>query len=58
MPLRRDELGLLEVDLPAGGPVVVELDHRPGVAERYGLALTGVSALALCVVWLRRRVAR
>ena len=55
VPVRRDELGLLEADLPAGGPVVVELAHRPGVTEQCGLALSGISALALGFGWLRRR---
>jgi hypothetical protein len=55
VPLRRDELGVLEVDLPAGGPVVLELAHRPGVAERCGLALSGISALAFSFARRRRR---
>ncbi len=54
VPLRRDELGLLEVDLPAGAPVVVDLRHRPGAVELTGLAVSAVSVLALGLVWIRR----
>jgi hypothetical protein len=54
VPLREDELGLLEVYLPAGGPVALELAHRPGVAERVGVTLSVVSALAIGFVWLRQ----
>jgi hypothetical protein len=55
VPLRQDELGLLEAYLPAGGPVSLDLAHRPGVAERVGVTLSGVSALAIGGLWLRRR---
>jgi len=54
VPLRRGELGLLEAYLPAGGPVALEVAHRPGLAEGMGAALSAVSALALGGLWLRR----
>jgi hypothetical protein len=53
--LRQDDLGLLEAYLPAGGPVMLDLAHRPGTAEQIGVTLSGVSALAICGRWLRRR---
>jgi len=52
--LREDELGLLEAYLPAGGPVALELSHRPGVAERVGITLSVVSALAMGFLGLRQ----
>jgi hypothetical protein len=55
VPLRQDELGLLEAYLPAGGPAALDLAHRPGVAERTGVTLSGISALAIGGVWFRRR---
>ncbi len=55
VPVRRDALGLLEVNLPAGGAAVIELAHVPGTSERSGLALSGLSGLVLVVVWFRRR---
>ncbi len=58
LPVRRDALGLLEVHLPAGGATVIDLAHVPGTAERAGLALSGVSGLALFLAWLRRRAAQ
>src|SRR5262249_14389271 len=54
LPIRRDTLGLLEVNLPAGGATVIDLAHVPGRSELGGLALSGLSGLALFVVWLRR----
>ncbi|HXJ78092.1 MAG TPA: hypothetical protein VMS64_05345 [Candidatus Methylomirabilis sp.] len=54
LPIRRDDLGLLDVKVPAGGPTVIDLSHVPGLAEWDGLALTVVSGLALAGVWLRR----
>lgn len=55
---RRDALGLLEVNVPAGGPTVIELAHVPGAAEWAGLALSGVVCLALLAVSLRRGASR
>jgi len=55
VPLRRDELGLLEAYLPAGGSAALDLTHRPGVAEGLGAALSAVSALAIGCLWLRQR---
>jgi hypothetical protein len=56
VPLRRDDLGLLEVDLPPGAPVVVELTHRSNVVEHTGLAVSAISALAFGFVWVDRRI--
>jgi hypothetical protein len=55
LPIRRDDLGLLEVNLPAGGATVIDLAHVPGASEVGGLAVSGLSALALLVAWRRRR---
>ncbi len=55
LPVRRDELGLLEVEAPAGPPLTVRLEHRPGAAEYAGLLFTGLSAAALVAAWRRRR---
>jgi hypothetical protein len=46
LPSRRDDLGLVEVDVPPGA-VSVELEHRPGVAEWTGAALSLLSLAAL-----------
>ena len=54
LPIRRDDLGLLEVHVPAGAAGVIDLAHVPGAPERAGLVLSGVSGLALGLVWLRR----
>jgi hypothetical protein len=56
LPMRRDALGLLEVKVPAGSATAIDLAHVPGTPERIGLALSGLSGLALFLVWLRRRV--
>jgi hypothetical protein len=53
LAVRRDDLGLLEVELPSAAPAVIELTHSPGSAEWSGLALTGITGLAL-VLWRRR----
>lgn len=58
LPIRRDALGLLEVNLPAGGATRIDLAHVPGTPERAGLALSGVSVLALFLVWVCRRAAQ
>ncbi len=55
LPVRRGELGLLEVKAPAGPTVVIELSHVPGAAEWAGTALSAASALALAIAWHRRR---
>jgi hypothetical protein len=55
LAVRRDDLGLLEVDVPAGPAGTIDLAHVPGRPERVGLALTGVSGLALGLEWLRGR---
>jgi hypothetical protein len=58
LPMRRDALGLLEVNVPAGGATAIDLAHVPGNPERTGLALSGLSGLALVLVRWRRRAAR
>jgi hypothetical protein len=58
LPIRRDDLGLLEVNVPAGGATVIDLAHVPGEFELAGLGLTSLSCFALVVVWVRRRVER
>ena len=50
---RRDERGLLEVALVAPAPSV-ELEHRAGVAEWAGGALSLGAAVVLLAVWWRR----
>ncbi len=52
LPTRRDALGLLEIEAPAG-PISVELTHRPGFVEWTGVGLSVASGLGL--VALRRR---
>jgi hypothetical protein len=52
---RSGELGLLEVHVPAGESMTIDLEHRPGGAEWSGLAMSAVSALTLAVVGYRRR---
>jgi hypothetical protein len=44
---RRDDLGMLEVNLPAGPSTSVELSHAPGLAEWIGLAVTVLTGLLL-----------
>ena len=55
LPVRPDELGLLEVEALAGSTLTVSLEHRPGAAEYAGLLFTGLSAAALVAAWPRRR---
>jgi hypothetical protein len=53
--VRRDDVGLLEVELPPG-TASVELEHRPGVAEwaGVGLSLLSLAVLALAAIPRRR----
>jgi hypothetical protein len=44
---RRDDLGMLEVKLPAGSSTVVELSHGPGPAEWIGLGVSVLTGLLL-----------
>jgi uncharacterized membrane protein YfhO len=44
---RRDDLGMLEVKLPAGPSTVVELSHAPGPAEWIGLGVSLLTGLLL-----------
>ena len=55
---RQDELGLLEVALPATPGLEVTLDHRPGVAEWTGalVSLAAAGVLLLGRGWIDRRV--
>lgn len=53
--VRRDDLGMLEVEAPAGTPLVITLEHRPATAELAGLAVSGAAGVALLVGWRRRR---
>jgi len=55
LPARRDELGVLEVDLPAGEATQVDIEHTPGVAEWGGMALSAAAALLLAAAAYRRR---
>lgn len=51
LAIRPDERGLLEVDLPPG-TAVIEIAHRPGLAEWTGLgiSLLGLAGLALAAL--------
>src|SRR5216683_3764751 len=53
IPTRRDALGLLEV-MPPAGTTVVELEHRAGVAEWAGVAVSLLSLTALGLAVLRQ----
>ncbi len=53
LAVRRDERGLLEVDLVAPASSV-ELEHRAGAAEWAGVALSLGALLVLLAVWWRR----
>ncbi|HTG11879.1 MAG TPA: hypothetical protein VK746_13855 [Candidatus Eisenbacteria bacterium] len=50
---RRDEQGLLEVGLVAPGSSV-DLEHRPGIAEWAGVALSLAAIIVLLATWWRR----
>ena len=52
---RRDDLGMLEVKLPAGPSTVVELSHPPGPAEWIGLGVTVLTGLLLVARGRRAR---
>jgi hypothetical protein len=52
---RRDDLGMLEVEAPAGSALTLELEYRPGVAEWTGLTISGLAALGLITFGLARR---
>jgi hypothetical protein len=53
LAVRPDERGLLEVALVAAGSSV-DLEHRAGVAEWAGVAISLGTALVLLAVWWRR----
>jgi hypothetical protein len=44
LAIRSDEIGMLEIKVPGGGPAAVELSHPAATAEQLGLV---VSALTL-----------
>ena len=52
---RRDAAGMLEID-GAGGVSEIILHHRPGAAERVGALISALSASALAVAGIRRRL--
>jgi hypothetical protein len=49
LEIRRDDLGLLEVERPSSRPAVVELTHAPGPVEWAGLSITILTAAGLGV---------
>lgn len=55
VPVRRDGLGMLEVEAPAGRSVQVDFIYREGMWERAGVVLTAL-ALILCggTAWMAR----
>jgi hypothetical protein len=53
VPVRRDDLGLVEVAVPADTPDV-ELEHRAGPAESVGAGLSLLGLAMLALVGLRR----
>ncbi len=55
LAVRRDDFGILEVQAPAGAPVAITLEHRPGAAEIGGLALSFAAGITLLVAWRRQR---
>ncbi|PWU19808.1 MAG: hypothetical protein C5B48_13120 [Candidatus Rokuibacteriota bacterium] len=52
---RRDDLGLLEVKIPPGDAIPVDLEHRPGIPEWSGLGLSAITLVAVLVDGHRRR---
>ncbi|HET7876207.1 MAG TPA: hypothetical protein VFN71_11870 [Methylomirabilota bacterium] len=55
LELRKNDMGLLEVNVLAGTPDQVVLEHTPGGAEWTGLAMSAASALALSLARIRSR---
>jgi hypothetical protein len=53
VPVRRSDLGLVEVALPPGA-TEVEMEHSPGAAERAGAGLSVLSLALLASMGLRR----
>ena len=53
VPLRRDDLGLVEASPPPGA-TEVELEQRPGAAEWTGVSVSLLAAVALGVAAVRR----
>jgi hypothetical protein len=54
LPVRRSDLGLLEVNI-SPGQTAVDLEHRAGAAEWLGVGASGAALLALLSTALRRR---
>jgi hypothetical protein len=54
LPVRRGDLGLLEVNI-SPGRIAVDLEHRAGAAEWLGVGASGAASLALLSTALRRR---
>jgi hypothetical protein len=57
LPIRRDVTGMLEVEAP-NGPTSITLQHRPGLIERVGLALSTFAAGIMLLACVKRIVRR
>jgi hypothetical protein len=57
LQVRRDVTGLLEVETP-GGATSITLQHRPGLVERLGLALSALAAGVILLAFVERMVRR
>jgi hypothetical protein len=55
LPTRADALGMLEVRVPAGAEVVLELSYGPGALEWAGIGLTGAALLGAGILARRAR---
>ena len=53
VPIRRDDLGLVEVAIPTG-VTEVELEHGPGAAEWIGVGVSVASLGLLALAGVRR----
>jgi len=53
LAIRRDSMGMLEVEVPEGASSIM-VHHRPGPAERIGLAISILSIAALAVAAVSR----
>ena len=47
LAIRSDDIGMLEIKVPEGGPAAVELSHPAATAERLGLVVSALSLAAL-----------
>jgi len=57
LPIRRDVTGMLEVETP-NGATSITLQHRPGLIERLGLALSTLAAGIMLLACVKRIVTR